>query len=41
MIALCGKPASMTDEGLVLLMAWGQLFVLLGVLTYFLLRGRA
>ncbi|MCP2352546.1 hypothetical protein HD595_008668 [Nonomuraea roseoviolacea subsp. carminata] len=31
----------MTDEGLVLLMAWGQLIALLGVLTYFLLRGRA
>ncbi|ETK31755.1 hypothetical protein MPTA5024_33240 [Microbispora sp. ATCC PTA-5024] len=30
----------MTDEGLVLLIAWGELLVLLLVLAYFLLRGR-
>jgi uncharacterized membrane protein YjfL (UPF0719 family) len=28
------------DEGLVLLIAWGQLAVLLGLLAYFLLRRR-
>ncbi|MDP9867891.1 hypothetical protein J2S55_007157 [Streptosporangium brasiliense] len=28
----------MTDEGLVLLAAWGQFAVLLGALAYFLLR---
>jgi len=30
----------MIDEGLVLLMAWAQLFALLGALAYFLLRPR-
>ncbi|MBB4704204.1 hypothetical protein BJ982_005748 [Sphaerisporangium siamense] len=31
----------MVDEGLVLLLAWGQMLVLLGLLGYFLLRGRS
>ncbi|MBA2893131.1 uncharacterized membrane protein YjfL (UPF0719 family) [Nonomuraea soli] len=31
----------MRDEGLVLLLAWGQLTVLLGVLAYFVLRRRS
>lgn len=30
----------MRDEGLVLLVAWGQFAALLGLLAYFLLRGR-
>ncbi len=30
----------MNDEGLVLLAAWGQFAVLLGLLAYFLLRTR-
>lgn len=30
----------MTDEGLVLLMAWGQFLTLLGMLAYLLLRRR-
>lgn len=30
----------MLDEGLVLLLAWGQLIAMLGALSYFLLRGR-
>jgi hypothetical protein len=29
------------DEGLVLLLAWGQLLALLGLLGYFLLRQRS
>jgi len=33
------EEATMSD-GLVLLAAWGQFFVLVGVLTFFVLRGR-
>jgi hypothetical protein len=36
-----GQLADMTDEGLVLLGAWAEFFALLGLLAYFLLRGRA
>jgi hypothetical protein len=35
-----GSLTVMTDEGLVLLLAWGQFLVLLGILGYFLLRRR-
>jgi hypothetical protein len=37
---LLGSLTVMTDEGLVLLLAWGQFLVLLCVLGYFLLRRR-
>ncbi|MBB5782714.1 hypothetical protein AB0K16_57610 [Nonomuraea jabiensis] len=36
-----GQSMVMMDEGLVLLVAWGQYLALLGVLAYVLLRRRA
>jgi hypothetical protein len=36
-----GQRFSVIDEGLVLLLAWGQLLALLGLLGYLLLRQRS
>lgn len=36
-----GSGGRVVDEGLVLLLAWGQMLALLGLLGYFLLRGRS